>query len=189
MRMPFDSACRCALLLGVVAATLGCASTAPPPPAAAVQLPLQRAWFDGEAVFYVTTDVSDAEVAREKKANFAPRLADTLPRGALPPGQAVAFDKVYAVTNFKQPNIFASAPLPMGHANRDRAYSPLWRMVKVTWGTGRTPRELASEEQVLAAAEAGAVALSITDVILNCPVVHRGAKGALEGATMIGPAP
>jgi hypothetical protein len=171
------------------AAAVGCASPVPERPAASVLLPLQRAWFDGEAVFYVTTDVSDADVAREKKANFAPRLADALPLAALQPGQAVAFDKVYAVTNFKQPSIFASAPLPMGPANRDRAYSPLWRMVKVTWSAGRTPRELTSEEQVLAAAEAGAVALNVTSVIVNCPVVHRGGQGALEGASLVGPTP
>lgn len=38
-------------------------------------------------VFYVTTDVYDAEVAAKHHANFAPRLADALPRDPLTPDQ------------------------------------------------------------------------------------------------------
>ncbi|WP_309638078.1 hypothetical protein [Methylibium sp.] len=139
-------------------------------------------------VFYVTTDVSDARVAQEKQANFAPRLADALPRGPQRPGQPSSVDKVYAVTNFKQASVFASAPQPMGHLNRDKAYSPLWRMVTVTWAAGCEPRTLTSEEQVLAAAEAGSVRLDSTDMVLNCPIVHRGAKGGLEGVSIVGQA-
>jgi|JI8StandDraft_1071087.scaffolds.fasta_scaffold62205_2 hypothetical protein len=144
-------------------------------------LPLLRGWFEGEEVFYVTTDVSHADVAEAKGANFAPRLADALPAGPLLPGRRSSVDKVYAVTNFKQESIFASAPFPMGSASRDTAYSPLWQMVKVTWAQGRTPLTLKSEEQVLAAADAGAVALEATRVVLNCPIIHRGPKGGLPG--------
>lgn len=164
----------------------GCATPEPPTIEAAVRLPLLQGWFDNEAVFYVTTDVSDAQVAKDKQANFAPRLADALPRGPQRPGQASSVDKVYAVTNFKQASIFASAPQPMGHLNRDPAYSPLWRMVTVTWEAGRAPRVLTSEEQVLAAAEAGSVRIETTDVVLNCPIVHRGAKGGLPGVSLPG---
>ena len=151
-------------------------------------MPLLQGWFENEVVFYVTTDVSDAQVARDKQANFAPRLADALPRGPQRPGQPSSVDKVYAVTNFKQASIFASAPQPMGHLNRDLAYSPLWRMVTVTWAAGRAPRVLTSEEQVLAAAEAGSVRIEATDVVLNCPIVHRGAKGGLPGVSLPGSA-
>ena len=147
-------------------------------------MPLLQGWFENEVVFYVTTDVSDAQVAKDKQANFAPRLADALPRGPQRPGQPSSTDKVYAVTNFKQASIFASAPQPMGHLNRDLAYSPLWRMVTVTWAAGRTPRMLTSEDQVLAAAEAGSVRIEATDVVLNCPIVHRGAKGGLPGVSL-----
>lgn len=149
-----------------------------------VQMPLQQGWFEGEVVFYVTTDVSDATVAAKHRANFAPRLADALPRDPVTPGQASSVDKVYAVTNFEQGSVFASAPLPMGPSNRDRAYSPLWRMVTVTWATGQTPRRLASEEQVLVAAESGAVRLQATNVVVNCPIVHRGARGGLDGVSI-----
>jgi hypothetical protein len=170
----------CALLLAS-----GCTTVAPPSAAGQVSLPVLSGWFEGEEVFYVTTDVSHADVAAAKGANFAPRLADALPTGKPEPGRRSSVDKVYAVTNAPQASIFASAPFPMGSASRDTAYSPLWQMVKVTWAAGRAPRTLKSEEDVLAAADSGAVVLEPTRVVLNCPIVHRGAKGALPGALLM----
>ena len=93
-------------------------------------IPVLRGWFDGEEVFYITTDVSHADVAEAKGANFAPRLAAALPTGKAEPGSS-SVDKVYAVTNFQQASVFASAPYPMGPASRDTGYSPLWQMVTV----------------------------------------------------------
>ena len=174
-----------AFLLVVSAVIAGCASTRAPVASSVVQLPLQQGWFDGEEVFYVTTDVSDAEVAAGKRANHVPRLADALRPEPRQPGQRSAVDKVYAVTNFEQGSVFASAPGPVGALNRDTAYSPLWQMVTVTWIAGRTPRPLKSQEQVLAAADKGDVNLSLTTVVLNCPIVQRGARDALPGVSIV----
>lgn len=164
------------LLLGACAGIQTSGSTG-------MTLPLLRGWFDGEEVFYVTTDVSHADIAQAMGANLAPRLADALPAGAGQPGRPSSVDKVYAVTNFAQGSVFASAPWPMGPTSRDRSYTPLWQMVKVTWAGGRTPRTLKSQEEVLDAAEKGLVTLDPTDVVLNCPIVHRGPKGGLPGAS------
>ena len=153
-------------------------------PPLTVTMPLLSGWFQGQAVFYVTTDVSDAKVALAKSANYAPRLADALPGSPRQPGQASSVDKVYAVLNFTQGSVFASAPAPMGAKNQDRNYSPLWQQVNVTWRTGRTPRVLKSEEDVLAAAEQGTVELAATRVVLNCPIVHRGPLGGLPGVAV-----
>lgn len=172
------------LALAAPAALAGCAARPREPQGASLQMPVLQGWFEGDVVFYITTDVSDAQVAADKKANFAPRLADALPRGTPRPGQPSSVDKVYAVTNFEQGSVFASAPLPMGAGNRLKAYSPLWRMVKVTWVAGQAPQRLTSEEQVLAAADRGAVRLDTTDVVLNCPIVHRGPLGGLEGVEL-----
>lgn len=98
-------------------------------------------------------------------------------------------DKVYAVTNFKQPSVFASAPRPLGPASKDLAYSPLWQMVKVTWQVGRAPRELRSEEAVLDAAEKGEVVLEPTPVVLNCPIVQRDGQGVPPGVALPRPLP
>ncbi len=170
--------------LALAAPLAGCAAQPRQPERSTLQMPVLQGWFEGEVVFYITTDVSDAQVAADKKANFAPRLAAALPRGGSQPGQPSSVDKVYAVTNFEQASVFASAPLPMGAGNRLAAYSPLWLMVKVTWAAGHTPQRLTSEEQVLAAADRGAVRLDTTNVVLNCPIVHRGPLGGLEGVEL-----
>lgn len=163
-----------------------CATPRGPDTAATVSLPLLQGWYEGASVFYLTTDVSDAQVAQSKGANFAPRLKHALPTSTAgaQAGPRSALDKVYAITNFSQGSVFASAPDPMGHLNRESAYSPLWLMVKVTWHAGQSAYLLKSEEAVLDAAERGRVTLEVTSVVLNCPIVHRGAKGGLPGAVM-----
>lgn len=177
-------------VLPVMATTLlsactAIAPTAPLSPAAAplrVQLPLQTAWFDDSLVHYVTTDVSDAALARERGANFAPRLALALPPADAPPGlRRHATDKVYKATNFSQPPVFASAPQPAGPDSRSTSYSPLWQMVTFTWQPGHTPRELRSEEAVLAAEERGQIRLQPTTVVLNCPVIMTAGQAVPVG--------
>ena len=153
----------------------------PPGATPTVSIPVLAGWFEGEVVHYVTTDVSHADVAAEKGANFTPRLAYALPAGPQTPGRPSSVDKVYAVANFKQPSIFASAPNPVGANNRDAAYSPLWQMVMVSWRPGKRPRQLTSEEAVLAAADAGEVSMQATPVILNCAIVVRGPASAPSG--------
>lgn len=164
----------------------GCTTVHQPTAPGLASVPVLSGWFDGEQVFYITTDVSHADVAQAKGANFAPRLGLALPEGRAAPGRS-SVDRVYAVTNFKQANVFASAPSPMGAASRDTAYSPLWQMVNVTWAEGVTPQTLKSEEDVLDAVQRGAARLEVTRVILNCPIIHRGPKGALPGVSILSP--
>jgi hypothetical protein len=180
---------RWALALACLPLWLASACTTLPLPAGPGQarLPVLQGWFDGEAVFYITTDVSHADVAAAKGANFAPRLADALPAGPASPGRRSSVDKVYAVTNFQQASVFASAPAPVGAASRSTAYSPLWQMVKVTWMAGHTPQTLKSEEAVLAAVDSGAVRLEATPVVLNCPIVQHGSQAALPGVSVAPP--
>ena len=160
----------CAMTLALLA---GCAHQPADPAKAGIALTLLTGWYEGRQLTYITTDVSDADVAREKKANFAPRLAAALPpAGNRVPGSS-SVDKVYAVTNFAQDSVFASAPDPVGPQSRDQAYSPLWQMVKVTWSNPGQARVLKSEEEVLAAAEQQQVQLETTRVVLNCPIVRR----------------
>lgn len=176
------------LAFGLCACVLlgACANVATSAPGRQAHLPLLQGWFEGQAVFYVTTEVSDAEVARAKHATYAPRLAYAL---AAPPhaGAVNATDKVYGSVNFEQGSVFASAPSPLNYRNTDMAYSPLWRLVKVEWQVGTTPRTLKSEEEVLVAQDKGWVTLTSTQVVLNCPIVHRGALGGLPGVTVDSP--
>lgn len=170
--------------LWLVAVLAGCAQAPSKPGPEQVQLPVLKGWFDGEEVLYLTTDVSHADVASAMGANFAPRLALALQGGPPQPGRRSSVDKVYAVTNFQQPTIFASAPQPVGPGSGDASYSPLWQMVKVTWQPGRSPRELRAEEAVLDASEKGEVLLEATPVVVNCPIVQRSGYGALPGLVL-----
>ena len=183
---------RFAALIGITAGLVGCAAAPQPASTAQAHLPLLSGWFDGEVVQYITTDVSDAAVARAKDGNYAPRLAAALPNslGATPlrPGEHSATDKVYGVTNHAQGSVFASAPSPMGHGNTDTAYSPLWQLIEVTWRPGQTMRTLKSEEEVLEAAAQGAVTLTPTRVVLNCPIIGRPGQGGLPGVSFDTPA-
>ena len=165
-----------------VAALAACTS---PGGLAQAHLPLQQAWFEEQVVLYVTTDVSDAQVAQAKDANFAPLLAqalqDSTGRAA---GRAGGTARVYGFVNFRQASVFASAPEPVGPGNRSLSYSPLWQLAEVRWNKPEQARELRSEEAVLAAEEQGLVTVTPTRVVLNCPIVSIPGRGRLPGASV-----
>lgn len=142
-------------------------------------LPLHRAWVEGRLVEYVTTDISDPAMARAEGVNYAPRLADAV---GSQPGRALT-ERVYKFANGEQISIFQSAPNPVGAANRDASYSPLWRMVLVRWirKPGAAVRELRSEEELLAAQERGEISLELTGIVVNCPVTRAADGGRLKG--------
>lgn len=150
-----------------------------------VNLPLVQGWFEGRRAFYVTTDVSDPEMARRAGANHVPRLANALPPEPKVPGMPSTIDRIYMVTNFKQGNVLPSAPQPLGPGNASNAYSPLWQIVTVTWKAGETPVLLRSEQEVLGAEDAGRVILEPQRVIANCPVVRIEGE-FLPGASLPG---
>lgn len=153
-----------------------------------VRLPLHPGWYEGQRVFYITTDVSDKDAAKEDGANYVPRLANAVPELPQAPGQRSVVERIYAVTNFHQNNILPSAPVPAGHGNTDKAYSPLWLVYRVTWLTGTTPRILRSEEEVLDAEDHGFVSTARTDIVVNCPVIFSRKGGVLPSAKLVGTA-
>ena len=98
----------------------------------------------------------------------------------LRPGNKVA--PIWAFTNGAegQRNVIDVAP-------GDRGYTPLWRVVMVTWAVEASPRVLRSAGQVRAAAAAGEVTLRRTNTVVNCPVVGFGQKqilGFYRGSTI-----
>ena len=139
-------------------------------------LPLSRAWFDGRKVEYITTDVSDAAMAQMLGVNHVPRLADALPGQ----GRRSVVERVYKFAGGEQISVFQSAPSPTGTTTTS-AYSPLWRVVMVRPLRPAGGLELQSEEQVLAAAERGDVALEVTDIVINCPITRSASGQPLKG--------
>lgn len=140
-------------------------------------LPLNKAWVEGRVVEYVTTDISDLAMARMMGANHVPGLAAAI---KLPKGSSIV-ERVYKFPNDEQINIFQSAPSPVGAENKDRSYSPLWRVVNVTWLNKARQQELKSEEALLAAEERKDLALEVTDIVINCPITRAGQGQALRG--------
>jgi hypothetical protein len=136
--------------------------------AAQIALPRQLAWVEGQQVEYVTTDISDAAMAAQAGVNHVPRLAE-----AVGQGRTSITERVYKFVDGTQISVFPSAPAAAGAATPDPNYSPLWRLVQVRWKPGRSPRELRSEDAVLAAESAGDVALEVTGIVVNCPIVRR----------------
>jgi hypothetical protein len=135
-----------------------------------VTIPLTRGFADGNEVFYISTEASDEGLASHLtditgfRVVHAPALANT-------PASALA--NIYAFSNGIegegplgfQPNVADSQP-------GDPEYSPLWRINTVEWQDGVTPRELTSEGEILAAQQSGEVAITATEMVVNCPFVQ-----------------
>jgi hypothetical protein len=142
-----------------------------------VKLPLVNCWYKGQVAYYIQTEASDQDVARQQNVHFVARLADTI--------TANAVDDIYVVTNFTQGNVIPSAPIPAGPDNADPEYTPLWRVSTVTWKSGTTPHTLTSEEDVQAAADAGMVTIEQTNIVVNCPVIFTPEGGLLPTASLL----
>ncbi|MBV8379964.1 MAG: hypothetical protein JO369_04260 [Paucibacter sp.] len=155
----------------------GCTTPALVAHRAEAVLPLNRAWVDGHVVEYVTTDISDLAMAKALGVNSVPRLADAV---AAPPGRSL-LERVYKFPNNEQISVFQSAPAPAGPENRDRNYSPLWRLVLVRWIRPEAVRELKSEEELLAAEERKDLVFELTGIVVNCPIVRGGDGESLRG--------
>ena len=158
----------------------GCASSARYDPRTEIVVPLNQAWFEGHKVEYVTTDISSRPMAQALGVNYVPRLADALPGAA---GQRSIVERVYKFANGEQISVFQSVPKPTGGDNQDASYSPLWRLVMVRWLVNKpeAQRELRSEEELLAAADRGELALDVTEIVVNCPITRSVDGQALKG--------
>lgn len=135
-----------------------------------VDIPLVMGYADGNEVFYITTEASVEEVANHLteltgfRVVYTPTLAST-------PKTALA--NIYEFTNGVegsgpagfQPNVADSQP-------GDAEYSPAWAVQHITWADESVARELTSEDDILAAQEAGELTIEETGVVVNCPFIQ-----------------
>jgi len=147
--------------------------------AATVELPLLSGWYDGDVVFYITTDVSQQEMARAAGANYVPRMRHALRPAE--PGQPTAVDRVYKFANFEQGSVFPSAPQFGEGPDADTEYTPFWVVYQVTWLTGSTPHLLRSEQEIADAEQKKQVRVAATDVVVNCPILFSRKRGPPAG--------
>ncbi len=135
-----------------------------------VTLPLTRGYVNGFEVFYLSTEASDKGLAdhltnfTHSRVSYTPALKNTPPQSL---GNIYVFGngiKGIGPLGF-QPNVADSQP-------GDPAYSPLWRINNVQWKQGVSPLELKSEADVLSAQKSGALTVTPSDVVVNCPFVQ-----------------
>jgi hypothetical protein len=133
-----------AALAAAGATTLPATAAAAADRGAAAKQPVTLGYYDGATVRYL---------------DFGPIK--------LRPGNKLA--PIWSITNGAtgQRNIIDTVP---GQAD----YSPLWRVTKVTWAAGKTPRVLTSADAVRKAAAAGEVTILATQTVVNCPVLGFG---------------
>ncbi len=138
-------------------------------------MPAGMAYAEGREIYFMHTEASDADVAQlltkmmDSPVLHVPSLAET-PDSAL--------TNVYVFTN----GIEGMGPLgfaadvfdnPPGTAN----YTPLRRLVLVTWANPASARVLKSAAEVVNAAATGEVTLEEPGVVINMPfVVWDGGK-------------
>jgi hypothetical protein len=102
-----------------------------------VSLPAFAGWYQGERVYYITTEISDATMAAANSITYAPRLRDAVPSYPKSPTERTILERVYKFPGAEQDAVFASVPRPLGPGSVDVAYSPVWLAYLVSW---RNPR-------------------------------------------------
>jgi len=133
-------------------------------------IPMHKGFYNGESVYYIITDSSEASHAEIITANqgwkveVAPLLANAPPD---------SLSKTYIFTNGIsgdgihgfQGEVFTSTPA------QPEIYSALTSHTHVTWIDGATPRVLDSEEMIVKAAEDEEISLAEISVVLNMPQI------------------
>jgi len=113
-------------------------------------IPLHQGYYNGESVHFMITDASDSKHAEIITENQTYMFTNGVEGNG--------------VHNF-QDEVFTSTP-----AQPD-IYSALTSHVHVMWNDDATPSVLTSEEEILAAEEAGSVTLEPLNVVINMPQI------------------
>jgi hypothetical protein len=135
-----------------------------------ITLPLTKGFVNGKTIFYINTEASDQGVATNDGTNYVPKLAATHASGA----EADIFP-FFGNANPAQHNVVDSTPVPVGPANTDPQYSPLWDVVPVkfiaqdqhAYPLVRSTTEIGKLEKLgklTVGPEPG--------IIVNCPIVR-----------------
>jgi hypothetical protein len=134
--------------------------------------PVVTGWAHGERVDYLLQEISDPEVADLMRdlTGFDLPVVEAL---AEVPNESLA--NLYLFMNgIEGPNPFGFQANVLDSVPGEPGYSPLWLHTFVTWADYAEPRELKSEEEILAAEQAGEVSLEKSDLVINCPVLPEG---------------
>ena len=133
----------------------------------AVQLPVQQGWFDER-----DRVLRHHRHLQRGGSNTGPttclgwptpcRAPEPQPGQPSSVGQGVCGEQLRAGQRLR-----VGAAADRRHEPRPRL-QPLVAHGTMSWAAGHTPRRLTSEEQILVAADSGAVRLEVTNIMLNC---------------------
>ena len=134
-----------------------------------ISIPMHQGIVDGKTVYYIITDSSNNLVAntissdQNWKVQLSPVLAHV---------PSISYGNIFVFTNGitgngthgYQNDVLSSTP-------SDRQYSPLSKVIEVSWDVGRGPFILNSTKAILDANMTGKIKLTVTDTIMNTPEV------------------
>jgi hypothetical protein len=131
------------------------------------EIPAGKAYYNGAEIFFSHTEVSDAGVA-EVLTNMMKSPVLVVPSLAETP-EALT-DEVYVFNNGVagsgplkfQADVFPSQP-------GDAEYTPLRRIVFVSWTDEAQAKELKSENEILDLVDQGALTLEESGIVVNMP--------------------
>ena len=156
-----------ALILTFTVVLSACAPSQSGP--ATAELPVGKAYVDGKEIYFVHTEVSDADIADllTKMMNspvlVVPALAD-VPDSAL--ANVYVFDngpKGMGPLGF-QADVFDNPPGSQG-------YSPLRKLNIVSWADPANARELKAVSEILDSEKAGELSIAQPGIVVNMPFV------------------
>ena len=156
------------LTLAVLVLLLGACAPQQSGPVKA-ELPAGKAYAEGNEIYFVHTEASDAGVA-ETLTNMMESPVVHVPSLATIPEEALA--NVYVFTNGVegsgpfgfQADVFDNPPGTDG-------YTPLRKLNVITWAEGAAARELKSVAEVMEAESNGELTIEQPGVVINMPFV------------------
>ncbi len=140
-------------------------------------MPIIDAYYEGEKMWFIHTDVSDEQMARRLTMMVGYHTIHSRRLGEILRDKA---GKFYVFTNgVEQEGVEPWGGGPLGYqidifesVPGDEGYTPLRNPHLVTWTESATPRILKSVAELLEAEQSGELTIRPTDVIVNAPVVR-----------------
>ncbi len=144
-----------------------------------VTFTMHKGYFDGEEVYFIRTDASDADFAEAEGLVWVPLLENALQAE----GSFASLYTFAGSANENQGAVMTTSP-------DMEDYTPAFRIHRVTF-TG-DPVLLTSQQELMEAETAGEVEIEETDIVVNYPLVRWGSNGLpvdTELTEALGPGP
>ena len=145
-----------------------------------VQIPMHEGIVNGKITYYIITDSSNELVANtiSDKQNWKVHLSPVLAHVPL-----TSYGNMFVFTNGITGNgTYGYQDDVLSFTPSDKQYSPLSKLVEVSWNIGRGPFILNSTQAILNANMTGKIKLVVTDTIMNTPEIVWN-NGALNVRT------